>query len=289
LIELRVVVPKNPLKILLVGAVLAQFFIGCAVCGFFFGLGVAISVHYDPETVRAAAPAYMILADAMILADERDPDNLISGAKLYTAYYAAFSDDPERGKKLTRRAFNYASKALCIEYEDTCGMEGMKPKEIAEILSSLDSEDDIVYLHAYATAWLAWMQARSDQMTVLARLPKVQMVIEHILKVDEEFDRGSTHLYAGIIKTLRPPAFGGKLEEGKAHFLRALELSNGENLSAKVELARRYARMLYDRELHDKLLNEVIEAGAAAKGLTLSNTIAKEAAHKLLESGEEYF
>jgi hypothetical protein len=57
----------------------------------------------------------------------------------------------------------------------------------------------------------------------------------------------------------------------------------------KVEYARRYARLVFDRELHDRLLREVIDAPAEAPNLTLFNVLAKQQAHELLQSAEDYF
>ena len=48
------------------------------------------------------------------------------------------------------------------------------------------------------------------------------------------------------------------------HFERALELSGGRDLSIKVEYARRYARLVFDQELHDRLLTEVLNAPVEA-------------------------
>ena len=53
--------------------------------------------------------------------------------------------------------------------------------------------------------------------------------------------------------------------------------------------AEQYARLMFDRDLHDRLLNEVLEAPALADGLTLMNTVAKEQAQQLLESADDYF
>jgi len=57
----------------------------------------------------------------------------------------------------------------------------------------------------------------------------------------------------------------------------------------KVEYARRYARITYDRPLHDRLLREVLDADAVAPGLTLSNVLAKRQARELLASADSYF
>jgi len=58
---------------------------------------------------------------------------------------------------------------------------------------------------------------------------------------------------------------------------------------AKVLYARHYARLVFDRPLHDRLLGEVMQADPYAPGLTLSNTLAQEEAQKLLGDADEYF
>jgi hypothetical protein len=66
-------------------------------------------------------------------------------------------------------------------------------------------------------------------------------------------------------------------------------MSEGRDLSAKVEYAKGYAKLLYERELHDRLLGEVIEASPYADGLTLSNVMAKEEAEQLMSEADDYF
>jgi len=58
---------------------------------------------------------------------------------------------------------------------------------------------------------------------------------------------------------------------------------------AKVIYARQYARLMYNRELHDRLLQEVLMADIDVPGYTLSNTLAQQQARELLASAEEYF
>jgi hypothetical protein len=93
----------------------------------------------------------------------------------------------------------------------------------------------------------------------------------------------------GILLTLRPPALGGKPEEARVHFEKSIALSDGRDLSAKVEFARGYAKLLHERELHDELLSEVMTADPYADGLTLSNVMAKEQAAQMLVEADDYF
>ena len=113
--------------------------------------------------------------------------------------------------------------------------------------------------------------------------------MERILALDETYDNGGIHVYLGILHALRPPAMGGQPEVAKAHFERSITLSNGSDLSAKVEYARRYARMMFDRELHDRLLTEVLNSPVEVPGRTLFNVLAKQEAVELLESSQGYF
>lgn len=96
-------------------------------------------------------------------------------------------------------------------------------------------------------------------------------------------------MYLGIILTLRPPALGGKPEEARIHFEQAIALSGGRDLSAKIEFAKGYAKLLYERELHDRLVSEVLDASPYAERLTLTNVLAQEEALRLRAAADDYF
>jgi len=93
----------------------------------------------------------------------------------------------------------------------------------------------------------------------------------------------------GILYTLRPKSLGGKPEVGRRHFESAIDFSQGRNLTAKMLFARQYARLVFDRPLHDRLLNEVVAADPVAPTFTLSNTLAQEQASALLLAADDYF
>jgi hypothetical protein len=251
-------------------------------------LSQAILNQNDPATVRDAAPAYLVLLDAMVRNNPDSPGSLSAASTLYAAYGVAFVDEKERAQRLTRRARDYGQRAVCAYEDRFCGLSDAGFDEFNQQVATL-GEDDVPVFYAYAVSWLAYMRAHSDDWAVLADLPKVEAVLNALNEIDADYERGNVNLYLGVLNTLRPPALGGQPEKGRAYFERAIALSDGRDLSAKVEFARGYARLLYDRELHDQLLNEVLAASPEAEGLTLFNVMAQAQARDLLDSADDYF
>lgn len=251
-------------------------------------LTVSLLEQNDPETVEAGAPAYLLLIDGLIRDDPHDEGLLRAGSRLYAAYAGVFVRDNERAQRLTARARNYAERALCEHDDDLCGFWALPIDDYRARLATLN-DDDVPVLFDAASAWAGWIQARASDWGAVAELPKVRAAMERVVELDERHQNGAAHLYLGIMSTLLPPALGGKPAEGRAHFERALELSQGQDLRVKVEYARRYARLVFDRPLHDRLLNEVLAAPVEAPGLTLGNTLAKREARALLKSADSYF
>jgi len=142
---------------------------------------------------------------------------------------------------------------------------------------------------ACAGAWATWIRSNREDWSAVADKARVEALIRRVVELDPSYRAGTPYLYLGVLETLLPAALGGHPEEGRRHFERAIELSGGRDLMAKVLLASEYARMVFDRELHDRLCREVLEASPEAPGLTLNNALAQERARQLLDSSSEYF
>lgn len=253
-------------------------------------LSSAMMDNDDPAVVAAGSASYLLLLDALV---RQDPDSAAyrqAAASLNSAYAGAFVKDPARAAALTTKALNYASEGLCLEHEELCEARTLPVDELKRRLAELDdAEDDVPGLYTLGTAWASWIQAHGDDFNAVADLPRVEAVMQRVIDLDEAYQSGAAHLYLGIIATAIPPALGGRPEQGRAHFEKAIALSQGHNLMAKVYFARNYARGVFDRELHDKLLNEVKAADPHWPGWTLSNTLAQQEADTLLKSADEYF
>ena len=242
----------------------------------------------DPGTVRDGVPAYLLMIDGMIEGDPQNVDVLLAGAKLYGAYAGGFVDDTARAQRLANRAYDYARRALCVRDKELCATLDRPFDQFDGVLAKADAKD-VGVLYGFASAWAGRIQVNSSDWNSIADLPKLQALLLRVASIDPHYDNGGAYLYLGVINSLRPATLGGKPEEGKAYFDKALELSGGKNQMVRVLYAQFYARLVFDQALHDRLLNEVLAADPVAPRLTLLNTLAKGRAKALLASGKDYF
>lgn len=242
----------------------------------------------DPAIVRDGAPAYMLIIDGNIQSNPQDRALLMSGARLYSTYASIFVKDKARTRLLSARARNYAQRAMCLSWPELCRVDKIEFDRFVAAINKI-GKSDIDVLYIYATSWASWIIANKEDWNAVADLPKIEVMMERIVTLDDDYERGQAHIYLGILKTQLPASMGGKPEQGRTHFEQAIKLSAGRNFIAKVELARRYARLVFDQKLHDRLLKEVIMSDPHEAGLTLSNVLAQEQAQQLLKSAAEYF
>jgi hypothetical protein len=251
-------------------------------------LNTAILNQDDPDLVRDGAPAYLLMLDSFV---EGAPENvavLISAAQLYSAYGVVFVDDPIRARKLTARGRSYGRRALCAADKNACGIWDLPYDEFIAQLYVLD-EKKIDAIYTLGLSWIAYIQAHSADWSALAKLPQAKATLQRVQDIDLNYEQATIEHYLAVLDTIRPPALGGDFESGLAHYQRAMSLSGGYDLSIMVDFAKYYARTLYERDLHDSLLNEVVAADPVHPGYTLFNTLAQTEAQALLDSADDYF
>jgi hypothetical protein len=282
------------LRLLLI-ALLAATASGCAAIvnraseRFADNLGRGILNQNDPATVAEGLPAYLLLLDGLIEGDPENAGTLRAAARLYGAYAGNFIEDPERAARLSKRAFDYASRATCIDDAALCAALRAPFEEFEAAVAAINESDRAPHLYGLGSAWAGFIQTHSDDYAAIAAIPRVTLLLERAVALEPELDAGMPHVFLGVLNSLRPAAVGGQPEQGRAAFERAIELSDGRNLMARTLLARHYARLVFDQELHDAQLRTVLDADPKAPGLTLMNTLAQQQARLLLEDSKDYF
>ena len=264
------------------------YYVSKAASSFGDNLSDAILNQDDPELVRAGMPSYILLLDSFLQGEEDNPAILGAASAMYASYGAVFAAEPERSKRLTAKGRDYAEQAICLTNSDACAWRGMPYDEFMASLRRMGA-DDAEALYDYGFAYLAYIQAHSDDWDALAELPQAEAVMQHYIDISGDATEPSAHNYLGMLMTVRPPALGGKQEQARGEFEKAITLSRGQDLSPRLEMLKGIARMLYDRELNDQLCEDILSASPYADGYTLTNVMAQEEAAVLCAEADDYF
>jgi len=251
-------------------------------------LSKAIINNDDLATVKAGAPAYLLLLDSFIEGDPEDGNILIAAAALNSAYAGVFVEDEARAKRLTQKSLDFSLQASCLKYPSSCQLKEIKFAEFNNVIRQFEIQD-IELLYTLGASWAGWIESRSGDWNAAAELSRVTAIMQRVVMLNEKYKFGQAHLYLGVLNTLLPPALGGKPKIGQQHFEKAILISEGRNLMAKVLYAEKYARLVFDQELHDKLLTQVIKTDPHIANFTLTNVLAQRRAKALLTSGKDYF
>ncbi len=266
-----------------------SFFISSATEDFDRNLKQVILNHNDPQTVAEAIPAYLLMQEAALISDPEDEALLKSTANLYTAYIALSGDmESQRSQRLSQKAFTLALREACLHKKAFCALNDKTFADFAIIIKQSET-DDLNSLYVLGTTWANWIQMHKSDWYAIAQLAQVKQIMHRVIVLQENYKNGEAYLYLGVLESLVPPVLGGKPEVARRYFEKALQLSEYKNLMVYVLYAKHYARMMFDRDLHDSLLKTVLNTKVQHKGLTLGNVLAQQQAKKLLQTADDYF
>jgi len=252
-------------------------------------LGQAVMNADDPATVRDGLPAYLLLLEGLLEGDPDNVDTLLAAARLNGAYAGNFvGNDTARAQRLASRALAQARRATCIDTPALCPVLDGNPQDFVQVVDRLGRRH-LDTLYGLAVAWVGHLQVHRDDWNAIADLPKIEALLQRVVALDPAHDGGLPLVYLGVLNSLHPEAVGGQPARGRGYFERAIAVSQGRNLYAKVLMAEFYARLVFDQALHDRLLAEVLAADPRASGYTLMNTLAQARARELQASGIDFF
>ncbi|NWG03291.1 MAG: hypothetical protein HXY44_10605 [Syntrophaceae bacterium] len=243
----------------------------------------------DLRILREGMPAYLMLIDGLVQAIPDNEQLLIAAAQSYSSFASLFveEEDKEYANLLYERGKRYALKSL-----ERRGLKDPLQRPFDGFKEGLTrlGKKDVPYLFWTATCWANWIRLNMDSMEAIAELPRVEWMMRRALELDEGYYYGGPHLFMGIWFASRPKIAGGDLNKAREHFLKALDLGQGNFLMAYVYYANFYARKTMDKDLFTSILQKVIEAPVdPSPELILVNTVAKKQAKELLSHTDEYF
>lgn len=282
----------SPKKTIWALVLLLFFTSGCTtviVRPFMDPLTLALQKQTDLELIEEGAPSLLLLLDGLI---DSDPDNesfLMTGAKAYGGYASILNEDGQVDRAVTMsiKAKQYGITLL----KQLPGLENIENSSLDDIEHALEqiSSSKVGHLFWGAYGWAVWIQYQQGAPAAMADLPVVEQIMLRVVELDESYYYGGAHIFLGTYYGSRPPILGGKPEESRKHFERALALNKRKFLLTQVAYAESYARTAFDRELFMKLLTEVIKQPLENDDLASSNKLAKVMAEKLIGQVDEFF
>lgn len=138
--------------------------------------------------------------------------------------------------------------------------------------------------------WGSYINMDKESPLSIALFPKVEAMMARVLEIDPNYYYGGPHLFFGVAYATRPQMFGGNPAKAKKHFEAALAAYKRKFLMTQVMYATTYAVQTQDRELFEKLLNEVL---ATEPSVLPEQRLANEMAHLrakwYLKNADQFF
>ncbi|MBI3541146.1 MAG: hypothetical protein HY073_03290, partial [Deltaproteobacteria bacterium] len=129
-----------------------------------------------------------------------------------------------------------------------------------------------------------------DDISVVADLSLVEVMMARIVQVYPSFYFGAPHLFYGVYYASRPPMFGGSPNEAKKHFEEAAKVTNGRSLMVYALEAQFLSVQTMDQSLFDEMISKVNQGNIdALPEQRLANALAKERVKFLKDNQQHYF
>ena len=245
----------------------------------------------DLDLAERSIPANLTLLEALYRSKHNDDDHLafllLEG---YTGYTLGFVEDSDadRAKKLYARARQYGFDILSKHAAFAAAVNGDNDA-FARSLDSFGS-DDVPVIFWTANAWGNLINLSIADPAVIGDLPKVNAMMDFVLKHDEQYFYGGAHLYFGTILGTTPKSLGGKPDSAKYHFDRCLKIGEGKFLLPYVYMAKSYCVQVQDKELFLQSLHTVDTTSIdVLPEQRLVNAIAKRKAKALEQKADDLF
>ncbi len=252
---------------------------------------VALNEENDLELAEISIASNLKLLEGFLKSDPQNKKLLIFATFGYTSYAVGFVEpkSKDRAKNFYLRAKNFGLQVLEKNKDFKNANLSSNEEDLRKSLKKF-SKKDLEILFWTANAWGSFVNLSRNDPFALAELWKPQALMERCLELDETFYFAGHHLFFGTIKGSLPKILGGKPEESKKHFDKALEITDGKMLMVRVYFAKFYAIQTQNREIFENQLKQVLEFEInQAPEIALMNTLAKERAKELLDDIDIYF
>jgi hypothetical protein len=213
------------------------------------GSGGSFASERDPELVREALPFGLKTIEGLLEASPEHEGLLLAAAEGFCAYayllkeeadrreatdLAAARDLRGRSRGFFLRGRDYALRALDGRHESFTAT--LRTDAAAALPPT--TKDDAAFLYWAGAGWAGALSADKGDLDLLAELPLAGALVGQVAVLDEGYDAGAAYEFLLSYEAGRP---GGDLALARAHYERALALSQGKRASLYLGLAESVA------------------------------------------------
>jgi hypothetical protein len=243
----------------------------------------------DPDFVRLAAPSTLKTVEMLLSQSPNHPQLLLTACSGFTEYSYGFlhvesqlapdanvsRDFRLRAEKMYARARGYCLRGLQVRHP---GITESALKSNAERTLKAATREDVPFLYWTATSWGAEIVTSANQLAHVAELGPIRALLQHAEALDATWEHGAVYETLIALDGLSP-LVGGNPRAARADFDKAMELSGGKSVFARVA----FASTLTDPAEKRRLLEEAAAVDVSTvPARRLTNLIAQKYAKALL-------
>lgn len=213
----------------------------------------------DLAIVKESLPFTLAGITGLIDTSPKNKTFLINGSNAYFAYAFAFVEqgDVVRARGMYLKARDYGMRALFGEkYLETIDL----PLEEFEDEVKKIRKKQVPALFWATLSWLNYIRLNLGDLGTYVEVPRAELMAKRLLELDETYYFGTPHAVMACYYAAQPEMSGGDPEKAKAHFEKAIAISEKKFLVHYLLYAQFYAVRQQDKELYVKLLTHIREA-----------------------------
>jgi predicted anti-sigma-YlaC factor YlaD len=277
----------------------------CAILGAASKIQTVLTSEEDPELAAAVLPTFIKASEALLEADPKNQDKVVTTASLYVMYANAFVQGPasalpderfeerqaayDRAGALYRRAFRILSGALDRRSKGIVEAAVDNSPALAASLAKL-KKGDVPLLYWSAASTLAGFGLNPLDFKSARYLGAAPIFLARAAELDPGWNKGAIYslylsYYAGM-----PDYLGGSLDKAEEAYQKALGYTKGGSAGLYVTYASSVCVPKEDYEGYKAFLGKAlaIDPNADPEG-RLETVIAQKNAKRLLAEAEKYF
>jgi predicted anti-sigma-YlaC factor YlaD len=259
------------------------------------GGGDVYAADDDVDFIGVATPFGLKTIESLLAVVPDHRGLLIAATRGFTQYAYVFvqapADDLEeasvagayeqraRARRMYLRARDYGLRGLGLATPEA--RERLRTDPQGALAGTTPA--DVPLLYWTGLAWAAAISLSKDDPATIAGLPAVDALVMRAAALDPDWDHGALRSFLIGYEVNRPNAAPDAIERARTHFVRAVELSAGQQAAPYVSLAESVAVARRGRAEYEALLRQALAIDAGKRPeWRLANLVMQRRARWLL-------